>query len=62
MVVVGKNAIVGAGAVITKDVPPNTVAVGNPARGAHPSVRVPSSYPRGDGAVLDALVVLVMSM
>lgn len=31
-VTVGENAIVGAGAVVTKDIPPNTVAVGNPAR------------------------------
>lgn len=31
-VVVGENAIVGAGAVVTKDIPPNTLAVGNPAR------------------------------
>lgn len=31
-VAVGENAVVGAGAVVTKDMPPNTVAVGNPAR------------------------------
>jgi acetyltransferase-like isoleucine patch superfamily enzyme len=29
---IGKNAIVGAGSVVTKDVPDNTVAVGVPAR------------------------------
>jgi len=29
---IGKNAIVGAGAVVTKDVPDNAVVVGNPAR------------------------------
>lgn len=31
-VIIGENAVVGAGAIVTKDVPPNTVAVGNPAR------------------------------
>ncbi|HEY5214972.1 MAG TPA: acyltransferase [Acidobacteriaceae bacterium] len=29
---IGENAIVGAGSVVTKDVPPNTVVAGNPAR------------------------------
>lgn len=31
-VTVGENAIVGAASVVTKDVAPNTVVVGNPAR------------------------------
>lgn len=31
-VTIGENTVVGAGAVVTRDVPPNVVAVGNPAR------------------------------
>jgi acetyltransferase-like isoleucine patch superfamily enzyme len=31
-VVIGENAIVGAGSVVTKDVPANTIVAGNPAR------------------------------
>jgi acetyltransferase-like isoleucine patch superfamily enzyme len=31
-ITVGERAIVGAGAVVTKDVPPNSVVAGNPAR------------------------------
>lgn len=31
-VTVGENSIVGAGSVVTKDVPPNVVVVGNPAK------------------------------
>ncbi|MCX6250465.1 MAG: acyltransferase [Bacteroidetes bacterium] len=31
-VIVGENAIVGAGSIVTKDVPANTVVAGNPAR------------------------------
>ena len=29
---VGENAIVGAGSVVTKDIPPNAIAAGNPAK------------------------------
>jgi acetyltransferase-like isoleucine patch superfamily enzyme len=29
---IGENAIVGAGSVVTKDVPPNAIAAGNPAK------------------------------
>jgi maltose O-acetyltransferase len=31
-VTIGENSVIGAGAVVTKDVPPNVVAGGNPAR------------------------------
>ncbi len=31
-ITIGENALVGAGSVVTKDVPPNSIVVGNPAR------------------------------
>lgn len=31
-VTIGENAIVGAGSVVTRDVPPNSIVAGNPAR------------------------------
>jgi len=31
-ITIGENAIVGAGAVVTKDVPPNSIVAGNPAK------------------------------
>ncbi|WP_007518965.1 sugar O-acetyltransferase [Pseudofrankia saprophytica] len=31
-VTIGQNSVVGAGAVVTRDLPPNVLAVGNPAR------------------------------
>jgi len=31
-ITIGENAIVGAGSVVTKDIPPNSIVAGNPAR------------------------------
>jgi acetyltransferase-like isoleucine patch superfamily enzyme len=31
-ITIGENALIGAGSVVTKDVPPNTIVAGNPAR------------------------------
>ena len=31
-ITIGENALVGAGSVVTKDVPPNSIVAGNPAR------------------------------
>jgi acetyltransferase-like isoleucine patch superfamily enzyme len=31
-VIIGENSIVGAGSVVTRDVPPNTIVAGNPAK------------------------------
>ncbi len=31
-VIIGKNSIIGAGSVVTKNVPPNTIVAGNPAK------------------------------
>jgi len=31
-VTVGENSVIGAGSIVTKDIPPNVVAVGNPCR------------------------------
>lgn len=40
-VIIGENAIVGAGSVVTRDVPANTIVAGNPARVIRKVPRVP---------------------
>jgi UDP-2-acetamido-3-amino-2,3-dideoxy-glucuronate N-acetyltransferase len=41
-ITVGENAIIGAGSVVTKDVPSNTIVAGNPARVIKSSKRAPA--------------------
>ena len=31
-ITVGDNAIIGAGSIVVKDIPPNTISVGNPCK------------------------------
>jgi galactoside O-acetyltransferase len=31
-VTIGENSVIGAGSIVTKDIPPNVIAVGNPCR------------------------------
>ena len=31
-ITIGRNCVIGSGSVVTKDIPPNVVAVGNPCR------------------------------
>ncbi len=38
-VTIGENAVVGAGSVVTHDVPPNVVVAGNPARFLKPTIQ-----------------------
>jgi maltose O-acetyltransferase len=35
-VTIGENTVIGAGAVVTRDIPPNVLAVGNPCRVIRP--------------------------
>ena len=45
-ITVGEHAIIGAGSVVTKDVPPHTVVAGNPARPLR-RIEDPAGTPRG---------------
>ena len=35
-VTIGKNSVIGAGSIVTKDIPENVVAVGNPCKVVRP--------------------------
>lgn len=48
-VTIGDRAIIGAGAVVTKDVPANHLAAGNPARNLPPSAAKPKEERTADG-------------
>ncbi len=45
-VVIGDNVVIGAGSVVVKDIPANSVAVGNPAK------VLPQPLPGGDGLLI----------
>jgi acetyltransferase-like isoleucine patch superfamily enzyme len=47
-VTIGDHAVIGTGAVVTKDVPPYGVAVGNPARVVKKRARIPYTYVPSD--------------
>jgi maltose O-acetyltransferase len=52
-VTIGRNTVVGAGAVVTKDLPANVVAVGNPARVVR-TIEEPAACDEAVAAVEDA--------
>ena len=51
-VAIGKNSVIGAGSVVTKDIPENVVAVGNPCRVLRPINERDKEYYYRDRKVL----------
>lgn len=45
-VTIGKNSVIGAGSVVTKDIPENVVAVGNPCRVLRPITEADKKTPQ----------------
>lgn len=55
-VTIGENTVIGAGSVVTKDIPANVVAVGNPCRVLRPISEHDKEYFYRDQKInLDAL-------
>lgn len=52
-VTIGKNSVVGAGSIVTKDIPENVVAVGNPCRILRPITDRDKEYYYKDRKVVD---------
>ncbi|MBL8655097.1 MAG: acyltransferase [Alphaproteobacteria bacterium] len=51
-VTIGDESIVGAGSVVTRDVPPNSIVVGNPARVVRTGIRLgPRGYILKEGEI-----------
>ena len=47
-VTIGKNSVIGAGSIVTKDIPENVVAVGNPCKVVRPISERDKEYFHGD--------------
>ena len=48
-VTIGENALIGAGSVVTRDIPDNAIAFGNPARVVSKKEPVPITFKRPHG-------------
>lgn len=42
-VTIGENSVIGAGSIVTKDIPPNVIAVGNPCRPIRSKITKPTN-------------------
>lgn len=52
---IGENSVIGAGSVVTHDIPANVVAVGNPCRVLRPITEQDRQYFRGNMPIDPAL-------
>lgn len=52
-ITIGENSMIGAGSVVTRDIPPNMLAYGNPARPMRPVEEVACPYAEAEQAHVD---------